>query len=140
MLAALATIALLATSVLAQESLGGGRSSRNRGPEMPSLGGPPLYLSGEVTQIDTTRRAIQVRTKQNNKTAVIGFALDPKCKIKADKKEFGKKELELAEIEAGYQVELTIRQVDRQIIEMKAKKPKEAPSKEQPSAPSSQRP
>jgi len=97
--------------------------STERRAEIPSLG-LPLHLSGVVLQTDLDRYAIQIRTKE--KQRVIGFALDPKCKIKGDKKQFGKKELTLEEVEAGYQVELTVRQVDRRVIEMKVKKPKEA--------------
>jgi hypothetical protein len=125
----LLALALSATLALAQSSVGGGgSSSRNRGPEPPSLGGVTT-ISGEVLQIDTARHAIQIRSERNGKAMTAGFALDPKCKIKADKKDFDKKELELKELEAGYRVELTIRQTDRQVIEMKVKKPKEKEDK-----------
>ncbi len=123
---ALSVFALSLTTVMAQQGTGGGRLDPRRAPDAPRLA-PPLRVSGEVVQIDTTRNAIQVRNKDNKRT--MGFALDEKCKIKADKKEFGKKELELADLQEGYEVELTIRQADRKVIEIKVKKPKEEEGK-----------
>ncbi|HLG14827.1 MAG TPA: hypothetical protein VJH03_10050 [Blastocatellia bacterium] len=115
-------LALLATVTLAQEGLGGGgSSSRNRGPDVPSLG-LPLRVSGEVLQVDLERKAIQIRAK--NRKQAVGYGLDPKCKIRADKKEFEKSELKLDEVQAGYEVELTVRRADLLVIEMKVKKPK----------------
>jgi hypothetical protein len=121
-LSSVLVIAVMAIStVCGQEGTGGGGSAPRRGPEVPRLG-MPFRLSGEVLQVDVARNAIQIRNKQNKKPA--GFALDPKCKIKADAKSFDKKELKLDEIEPGYEVELTVRQADSQVIEMKVKKPK----------------
>lgn len=73
-------------------------------------------------KIDTNRRAIQINSGARKRA--VGYALDPKCKIKADQKEFEKSELKLDEVQIGYEVELTIRQADMLVIEMKVKKPK----------------
>lgn len=119
-------IAMMAISIVCgQQGTGGGGSAPRRGPEVPRLG-MPFRVSGEVLQVDVERNAIQVRDKQNKKPS--GFALDPKCKIKADAKDFDKKELKLDEIEPGYDVELTVRPADLQVIEMKVKKPKKEAS------------
>ena len=120
--AGLAGCALFITLTLAQERVGGGGSaSRNRGPDVPALG-LSLRVSGEVLRIDTERKAIQISAKDRKRPQ--GYGLDPKCKIKADKKEFEKSELKLEEIQIGYEVELTVRQADMLVIEMKVKKPK----------------
>jgi len=121
-------VALFFSTALGQETTGGGRrSERNRGPDLPSLGSLTSDLSGVVLQTDTTRNAIQIRAKQNQREREFGLLLDPKCKIKADKKEFGKKQLTLEEIQPGYEVKMLVRRADMRIIEMKVKKPKEAP-------------
>ena len=52
------------------------------------------------------------------------LALAPDCKIKADEKQFGKKELSLEELEPGYRVELLLELKSNQITQMKVKKPK----------------
>lgn len=121
---AIAVFALSVTTILAQQGTGVGSSRPRTAPDAPRLA-PPMRVSGEVLQIDTTRNAIQVSVKVRNNKRNMGFALDEKCKIKADKKQFGKKELELGELQPGYEVELTIRQTDRKVVEMKVKKPKE---------------
>lgn len=128
---ALATAVLLAATAQAQETVGGGGTGTPRGgPELPTL--PPLTadIMGEVLQIDTQRNAIQIRNKRTGRP--MGLLLDAKCKIKADKKQFGKKELTLEELGAGYLVELTVRRADMHIIEMRVKKPKEKTSSEGP--------
>lgn len=125
-LGALVCGALFVTIAVAQESIGGGgSSSRNRGPDVPSLG-LPVRVSGEVIRVDLERSAIQIRSKQRKQP--VGFGIDPKCKIKADKKQFDKDVLKLEEIEAGFEVELTIRQADMRVIEMKVRKPKQSSS------------
>jgi hypothetical protein len=82
-------------------------------------------MSGIVLQTDVERKAIQIRTKQNQRERDMGLALDPKCKITADKKQFGKKDLTLDELQPGYEVKMIVRRADMLIIEMKVKKPKE---------------
>lgn len=120
-LEALACCVLLAGIAVAQQSVGGGGSGRNnRGPDVPSLG-LPIRVSGEVLQVDLERKAIQIRSKERKQP--VGYAIDAKCKIKAAKKEFDKKELELEEVQPGYRVELTVRRVDLHVIEMKVRKP-----------------
>lgn len=121
LLEAMACCVLLVTFAVAQQSVGGGGGGRNnRGPDVPSLG-LPIRVSGEVLQVDLERKAIQIRSKERKQP--IGYAIDSKCKIKAAKKEFDKKELELEEVQPGYQVELTVRRVDLHVIEMKVRKP-----------------
>ena len=128
----LTIIALCATAAMAQQGTGGGGSGPRRAPDVPRLT-PPMRIKGELLQVDASRNAIQIRSEQSKGkegSRPMGFALDAKCKIKADKKEFGKKELELEELEAGYEVELTVRREDMLVIEMKVKKPKEDAGKE----------
>jgi hypothetical protein len=114
-------MAALVGPALAQERTGGGGSGPRRAPDAPNLGFP-IRVSGEVIQVDSTRNAIQIRDTRRKRD--VGFALDAKCKIKADEKQFGKKELKLDEIETGFLVDLTVRQADLVVIEMKVKKPK----------------
>ncbi len=103
-----------------QERQGGVINMRgDRGAPVPALG-MPLYESGIVVHTDLTRVAIQIKTKRGQ---LKGFAIDPKCEIKADKKQFGKKKLLLSEVEPDYQVDLTVRQADMNVIEMKVKRP-----------------
>ncbi len=125
-LAAAAAILMLGSAAMAQQAVGGGTSpARNRGAETPTLA-PPVHMSGEVLQIDLERNAIQIRMKRNNRMVDAGFALDAQCRIKADKKQFGKGQLELGELKAGYLVEMTVRPSDMLVIEMKVKLPREA--------------
>lgn len=115
-------LASLAPSVLAQRPIGDA-STRSGGSGGPSPFLPAFaVVEGIVLKVDTNRNAIQVRRKQDGKE--IGYALDQKCKIKADKKDFEKKDLKLEELETGFEVELKIRLKDQQIIEMKVKRSK----------------
>ncbi|PYP87085.1 MAG: hypothetical protein DMF61_10565 [Blastocatellia bacterium AA13] len=117
---------LSTVSAAAQESMGGGGSTRrNTGPtNVPSLGVIVITVSGSVLKVDAERKAIQVRDKRNDKE--VGVLLDAKCKIKCDEKQFGKKELKLEEIEKGFLVEMLVRRDDMHVTEMKVKKPKES--------------
>lgn len=121
------TVVLLCPCVFAQGAAGN-PATRNGG-----SGGPSPFasafktLEGVVIKTDTNRKAIQVRLNRGDK--VEGFALDEKCKIKADKKEFDKKELKLEELQAGYVVEMKLRVKDGMITEIKVKKPKESGDK-----------
>lgn len=122
-------------ATLAQQPTGGPdpTPAPRGGPDLPNLEALTVEVEAEVLQVDTERNAIQIQPKRNAKP--MGLRLDSKCKIKADKKQFGKKDLSLAEVEAGYQVELTVRRADMQVIEMKVKKPKEKSSQETTAAP-----
>ncbi len=118
-------ISLILSSAAAQQPVGeaGGTPPTRRGAELPTLEPLTADITGEVLQIDTERNAIQIRNKRTGKE--LGLLLDAKCKIRGDKKQFGKKELTLADLEAGHQVELTIRRADFHVLEMRVKKPKE---------------
>ncbi len=123
----------------AQEPMGGSRNTppTRSGPEVPALESLTASVTGELLQIDLERRAVQIRTKP--KGTLLGLAIDPKCDIKGDKKQFGKKELKLEELLPGYPVELVVRRADMHIIEMKVKKPKDEPGSEKPAKSGDQR-
>ena len=118
-------IGIPTASTTAQQPYGGagGTSPTREGPDVPSLEPLTFDLTGDLLQVDTERNAIQIRIKRTEK--LMGFLVDSKCKIKGDKKQFEKKDLALAELEAGYQLELKVRRADIHVIEMKVKKPKE---------------
>ena len=122
---ALAIGIMMAPAPAQQQPMGGtGETPATRSaPELPSLEPLTVDLTGELLQIDSERNAIQIQIKKNPKP--MGLLVDPKCKIKGDKKQFTKKDLTLTDLEAGYQLELVVRRADRHVIEMKVKKQKE---------------
>jgi hypothetical protein len=82
-----------------------------------------IIVSGELIERDSVLKTIQIREKERGKE--FGFTVSGDCKIRADKKEFGKKELKLDELEEGYRLELTISRYNKQVIEMRVRKPKD---------------
>lgn len=81
-----------------------------------------LFFAAEVVEVYPETRQIEIRRKKNKAEHVL--ALAPDCKIKADEKQFGKKEISLDEIEPGYKVELLLELKSNEITQMKVKKPK----------------
>ena len=81
-----------------------------------------LLFSAEVLKAHPENRQIEVRRKSDKSEHMLGLA--PDCKIKADEKQFGKKELSIDEIEPGYRVELLVELKTNLITQMKVKKPK----------------
>ena len=81
-----------------------------------------LFFAAEVIKADPENRQIEIRRKSNKTEHMLAVA--PDCKIKADEKQFGKKELTLEEIEPGYKVELLLELRSNEITQMKVKKPK----------------
>ncbi|HJQ71619.1 MAG TPA: hypothetical protein VKA70_21765 [Blastocatellia bacterium] len=81
-----------------------------------------LFFAAEVLKAHPENRQIEIRRKSDKSEHML--ALAPDCKIKADEKQFGKKELSLDEIEPGYKVELLVELKTNMITQMKVKKPK----------------
>ena len=80
------------------------------------------FFSAEVVNVNPENRQIEIRRKGDKSEHMLGIA--PDCKIKADEKQFGKKELSLDEIEPGYRVELLLELRTNQVTQIKVKKPK----------------
>jgi len=136
--------ALCTASALAQRSGAGSRGERpidirsersaNRPGYRPEIGlaennrikspnGMSTYFfSAEVVNVNPENRQIEIRRKSDKSDHMLGVA--PDCKIKADEKQFGKKELSLDEIEPGYRVELLLELRTNQVTQIKVKKPK----------------
>ena len=81
-----------------------------------------LFFAAEVIKAHADNRQIEIRRKSDKSEHTLDLA--PDCKIKADEKEFGKKELSLDELEPGYRVELLLELRSNTITQMKVKKPK----------------
>jgi hypothetical protein len=94
--------------------------TRNRVGGMPGLS--TFQFSAEVLNVHPQENSIEIRRKSNKSEHT--FALASDCKIKADQKQFGKKELSLDEIEPGYRVEVLLDLRSNQITQMRVKKPK----------------
>lgn len=87
-----------------------------------SSGMSTFLFSAEVINVHPENQQIEIRRKSNKTEHTLTVA--PNCKIKADEKEFGKKELKLEEIEPGYRVEVLIELSNNLITQMRVKKPK----------------
>lgn len=81
-----------------------------------------LFFSAEVVKAHPENRQIEIRRKSDKSEHVLDLA--PDCKIKADEKQFGKKEISLDEIEPGHKVELLLELKNNLVTQMKVKKPK----------------
>ena len=81
-----------------------------------------FLFSAEVIDVHPENKQIEIRRKSNKSEHTLTIA--PNCKIKADEKQFGKKELGLDEIEPGYRVEVLLDLTNNMITQLRVKKPK----------------
>ncbi len=95
----------------------------NKNPIGGGMTGLSTYqFSADVINVHPQENSIEIRHK--SKKSEHTLALAGNCKIKADEKQFGKKELNLDEIEPGYRVEVVLDLKNNLITQMKVKKPK----------------
>ena len=82
-------------------------------------------ITGEVVAIKSDLNSISVRVKDGK---VMDFAVDPKTKLKADKKTelADKKDIELGDFQAGETVEVTVGLDDQRVHEIRLKRPKKS--------------